>query len=290
MQDDTDETVAASPATALPPWLWLTLSTLALCALLFVSFRRRKSFELYARAREACVSSHLLMSDPTTLDGTAPTSAGHLGADGSPYRAQARRPVLTDHAVRARRATPTLSRPRGATRPLEPEAAALLLPSFRRLVRVVLVRRALPPQQIPLRSRRRRRRRRFTVPRLGPSPPESEKLHPRHHAAPAGRRIGPVDSRMDGCARDECPVRARGPPRRVRENVLGAQGQREDGRDPAGRTGAAATAADVITTWVSKLETAREQSAATCAAGQGGARPRIRRRPTDLAAVRARRR
>lgn len=38
---------------ALPPWLWLTLCTLALGALLFVSFRRNKSAELYSRARDA---------------------------------------------------------------------------------------------------------------------------------------------------------------------------------------------------------------------------------------------
>ncbi|GAA5878756.1 hypothetical protein JCM3774_005059 [Rhodotorula dairenensis] len=38
---------------ALPPWLWLTLCTLILGATLFVSFRRRKSAELYFRARDA---------------------------------------------------------------------------------------------------------------------------------------------------------------------------------------------------------------------------------------------
>ncbi|GAA5975565.1 hypothetical protein JCM10908_005204 [Rhodotorula pacifica] len=37
----------------LPPWLWLTLCTLVLGALLFVSFRRQKSAELYHRARQA---------------------------------------------------------------------------------------------------------------------------------------------------------------------------------------------------------------------------------------------
>ncbi|GAA6058755.1 hypothetical protein JCM10212_001871 [Sporobolomyces blumeae] len=38
------------PDGTLPPWIWLTLSTLSLCCLLFISFRRAKSIELYDRA------------------------------------------------------------------------------------------------------------------------------------------------------------------------------------------------------------------------------------------------
>ncbi|GAA5919738.1 hypothetical protein JCM1841_000779 [Sporobolomyces salmonicolor] len=36
----------------LPPWIWLTLCTLSLFCLLFISFRRAKSLELYERARD----------------------------------------------------------------------------------------------------------------------------------------------------------------------------------------------------------------------------------------------
>ncbi|GAA5899323.1 hypothetical protein JCM8208_001616 [Rhodotorula glutinis] len=36
--------------TVLPPWIWLTLCTLSLVCLVFVSFRRAKSLELYERA------------------------------------------------------------------------------------------------------------------------------------------------------------------------------------------------------------------------------------------------
>ncbi|GAA6052388.1 hypothetical protein JCM3770_000218 [Rhodotorula araucariae] len=38
--------------TVLPPWIWLTLCILSLVCLLFVSFRRAKSLELYERAKD----------------------------------------------------------------------------------------------------------------------------------------------------------------------------------------------------------------------------------------------
>ena len=50
---DTDPGSAPTNDAVVPPWLWLTLCTLILAALLFVSFRRKKSAELYARARDA---------------------------------------------------------------------------------------------------------------------------------------------------------------------------------------------------------------------------------------------
>lgn len=50
---DTGTGTAPINDATLPPWLWLTLCTLILGALLFVSFRRKKSAELYTRARDA---------------------------------------------------------------------------------------------------------------------------------------------------------------------------------------------------------------------------------------------
>ncbi|GAA5948719.1 hypothetical protein JCM21900_005272 [Sporobolomyces salmonicolor] len=48
----------------LPPWIWLTLCTLSLFCLLFISFRRAKSLELYERARD-----YLRSKLPFSLDG-----------------------------------------------------------------------------------------------------------------------------------------------------------------------------------------------------------------------------
>lgn len=50
---DTGTGTAPINDAVVPPWLWLTLCTLILGALLFVSFRRKKSAELYTRARDA---------------------------------------------------------------------------------------------------------------------------------------------------------------------------------------------------------------------------------------------
>lgn len=48
-QGDALEVATFSPTSALlvSPWIWLTLSTLLLCGLLFVSFRKQRAIELY---------------------------------------------------------------------------------------------------------------------------------------------------------------------------------------------------------------------------------------------------
>ncbi|BGP23485.1 hypothetical protein JCM10295v2_002381 [Rhodotorula toruloides] len=53
---DSDSPPISSPDpsqdSVLPPWIWLTLCTLSLFCLLFISFRRAKSLELYERAKD----------------------------------------------------------------------------------------------------------------------------------------------------------------------------------------------------------------------------------------------
>ncbi|KAK4331670.1 hypothetical protein RTBOTA2_001148 [Rhodotorula toruloides] len=53
---DSDTPPASPPGppeeSVLPPWIWLTLCTISLFCLLFISFRRAKSLELYERAKD----------------------------------------------------------------------------------------------------------------------------------------------------------------------------------------------------------------------------------------------
>ncbi|BGO90311.1 hypothetical protein NBRC10512_004128 [Rhodotorula toruloides] len=53
---DSDTPSASPPGppedSVLPPWIWLTLCTISLFCLLFISFRRAKSLELYERAKD----------------------------------------------------------------------------------------------------------------------------------------------------------------------------------------------------------------------------------------------
>ncbi|GAA5936032.1 uncharacterized protein JCM15063_002687 [Sporobolomyces koalae] len=64
------------------PWIWLTVSTLALLGLLFVSFRRARAVELYQRARES-VSSKLSTLPPIRLSLSLDRSTGS-GSSGPP--------------------------------------------------------------------------------------------------------------------------------------------------------------------------------------------------------------
>ncbi|GAA5914322.1 uncharacterized protein JCM6883_001814 [Sporobolomyces salmoneus] len=71
-----------SPTSALlvSPWIWLTLSILVLCGLLFVSFRKQRAVELYHQGREYLWSKLLLLKErspirlPTTSSLTPSTS------------------------------------------------------------------------------------------------------------------------------------------------------------------------------------------------------------------------
>ncbi|TNY22776.1 hypothetical protein DMC30DRAFT_414786 [Rhodotorula diobovata] len=71
----------------LPPWIWLTLCTLSLICLLFVSFRRAKSLELYERAKD-----YLRQRLPfSSLHRGIHLSAQDLEANSLPSRPRARR-------------------------------------------------------------------------------------------------------------------------------------------------------------------------------------------------------